>query len=175
MGNQVKPVRHLLASIGHGWLHCVGHVLSPHALCRTLGDARICNPEFILKVALEWGIQVHGTYHLQLASGGEGWLKSDVMPVGQQLLFCLSCRGSSVMHCGGWLADWSHWCGSPNCGSLLDQLLCRWFAVQCIDVGLCIVHPDFLVRPVILWILLSSWMLCSRGLVGSCVSVVYCQ
>ena len=62
MGNQVKPVRHLLASIRHGWLHCVGYALLPHAPCRTLGDARICNPEFILKVALEWGIWVHGTY-----------------------------------------------------------------------------------------------------------------
>ena len=55
MGNQVKPVRYLLASIGHGWLHRIGHVLSPNAPCRTLGDARIRNPEFILKVALEWG------------------------------------------------------------------------------------------------------------------------
>ena len=52
MGNQVKPVRCLLASIGHGCLHCVGHALSPNAPCRTLGDARIQNPEFILKVAL---------------------------------------------------------------------------------------------------------------------------
>ena len=77
---------------------------------------------------------------------------------------CLStCGGSSVVHCGGQLADWSHWCGLPNCGSLLDQLLYRWFAVWCIDFGLCVVHPDFLVRPVILWILSSSWMLCSRG------------
>ena len=65
MGNQVKPVRHLLASIGHGWLCCIGHALSPNAPCRTLGDARIQNPEIILKVALEWRIQVHGTYHHQ--------------------------------------------------------------------------------------------------------------
>ena len=64
MRNQVKPERCLLASIGHGWLHCVGHALLPHAPCRTLGDARIRNPEFILKVALEWGIRVHGTYQL---------------------------------------------------------------------------------------------------------------
>ena len=37
-------------------IHCnaiKGHVLLPHAPCRTLGDARIRNPEFILKVALE--------------------------------------------------------------------------------------------------------------------------
>ena len=53
MGNQVKPVRCLLASIGHGSLHCIGHALLPNAPCRTLGDARIQNPEFILKVALE--------------------------------------------------------------------------------------------------------------------------
>ena len=44
-----------MASIGHGWLHCVGHVLSPNAPCRTLGDTRIWNPEIILKVVLEWG------------------------------------------------------------------------------------------------------------------------
>ena len=31
MGNQVKPVRFLLAGIGYGQLHCVGHVLSPSA------------------------------------------------------------------------------------------------------------------------------------------------
>ena len=68
MGNQVMPVRCLLASIGHGWLHCIGHALSPNAPCRTLGDARIWNPEFMLKVALEWGIQVHGTYHWYLSS-----------------------------------------------------------------------------------------------------------
>ena len=65
MRNQAKPVRHLLASIGHGWLCCVGHAPSLHAPCRTLGDARIRNPEFILKVALEWGIRVHGTYQDQ--------------------------------------------------------------------------------------------------------------
>ena len=53
MGNQVKPVRHLLASIGHGCLHHIGHALSPNAPCRTLGDARIWNLEIILKVALE--------------------------------------------------------------------------------------------------------------------------
>ena len=29
MGNQVKPVRFLLADIGYGWLHCAGHALSP--------------------------------------------------------------------------------------------------------------------------------------------------
>ena len=33
-------------------LHRVGHALSPNAPCRTLGDARIRNPEIILKVAL---------------------------------------------------------------------------------------------------------------------------
>ena len=55
MGNQVKPVRCLLAGIGHGWLHCIGHVLSPNAPCRTLGEVRIRDPEIILKVALEWG------------------------------------------------------------------------------------------------------------------------
>ena len=53
MGNQVKPVRCLLASIGHGSPHCIGHVLSPNVPCRTLGDTRIWNPEIILKVALE--------------------------------------------------------------------------------------------------------------------------
>ena len=53
MGNQVKPVRCLLAGIGYSWLHCVGHALSPNAPCRTLGDARIWGPEIILKVALE--------------------------------------------------------------------------------------------------------------------------
>ena len=41
MGNQVKPVGCLLASIGHGWLHRIGHALLPNAPCRTLGDARI--------------------------------------------------------------------------------------------------------------------------------------
>ena len=73
MGNQVKPVRHLLASIGHGWLHCIGHALSPNAPCRTLGDARIWNPKIMLKVALEWGIWVHGTYHLAVGSLGTCW------------------------------------------------------------------------------------------------------
>ena len=53
MGNQVKPVGCLLASIGHGWLHHIGHAQSPTAPCRTLGDTRIRNPESILKVALE--------------------------------------------------------------------------------------------------------------------------
>ena len=53
MGNQVKPVRCLLAGIGHGWLHCIGHALSPNAPCRTSGEARIRDPEIILKVALE--------------------------------------------------------------------------------------------------------------------------
>ena len=57
-------MRCLLDSIGHGWLHWVEHALLPHAPCRTLGDARIHNPEFIFKVALEWGIWVHGTYQL---------------------------------------------------------------------------------------------------------------
>ena len=66
MGNQVKPVRCLLASIGHGWLHRVGHVLLPNAPCRTWGDARIRNPEIILKVALEWGNS--GTRYLTLGS-----------------------------------------------------------------------------------------------------------
>ena len=55
MGNQVKPVRCLLAGIGHSWLHCIGHALLPNAPCRTLGEARIRNPEIIFKVALEWG------------------------------------------------------------------------------------------------------------------------
>ena len=85
------------------------------------------------------------------------------MSVGPWLLVCLPVGAAVWCHCGDQLADWSHWCGSPNCGSLLDHLLCRWFAVQCIDVGLCVVHPDFLVRPVILWILLSSWMLVLQG------------
>ena len=55
MGNQVKPVRCLLAGIGHGWLHCVGHALLPNAPCKTLGEVRVWEPEIILKVALEWG------------------------------------------------------------------------------------------------------------------------
>ena len=62
MENQVKPVRCLLAGIGHGWLHCIGHALLPNAPCRTSGEARIWNPEIILKVALEWGNL--GTWYL---------------------------------------------------------------------------------------------------------------
>ena len=38
MGNQVKPVRFLLAGIGYGLLHCVGHALSPNDPCRTSGE-----------------------------------------------------------------------------------------------------------------------------------------
>ena len=53
MGNQVKPVRYQLAGVGHGLLHCIGHVLSPNAPCRTSGEARIQDPKIILKVALE--------------------------------------------------------------------------------------------------------------------------
>ena len=52
MGNQVKPVRCLLAGIGHGWLHCIGHVLSPNAPCRTSREAWIWDPKIIFKVAL---------------------------------------------------------------------------------------------------------------------------
>ena len=135
-----------------------------------------------LDVLMRWGIIGNWGECIHWVCQG-GWLPSNSIwwwrlieewcDVHGAMVSSLStCRGSSVMHCGGWLADWSHWCGSPNCGSLLDQLLCRWLAVQCIDVGLCVVHPDFLVRPVILWILSSSWMLCSRGPVDSCVSVV---
>ena len=64
MGNQVKSVRCLLAGIGHGWLHCIGHALLPNAPRRTLGEVRIRNPEIILKVALEWGNS--GTRYLTL-------------------------------------------------------------------------------------------------------------
>ena len=44
MGNQVKPVRFLLAGIGYGWLHCIGHVLFPVSCCPvilvgTLGES----------------------------------------------------------------------------------------------------------------------------------------
>ena len=53
MGNQVKPVRCLLAGVGHGGLHCVGHALLPSDPCRTSGEARIWDPKIILKVALE--------------------------------------------------------------------------------------------------------------------------
>ena len=64
MGNQVKPVRCLLAGVGHGWLHCIGHVLSPSDPCRTSGEVRIQEPKIILKVALEWGNL--GTWYLTL-------------------------------------------------------------------------------------------------------------
>ena len=37
MGNKVKPVRFLLAAIGYGQLHCIGHVLSPSDPCRNFG------------------------------------------------------------------------------------------------------------------------------------------
>ena len=37
MGNQVKPARFLLAGTGYGWLHCVGHVLSPSDPHRNFG------------------------------------------------------------------------------------------------------------------------------------------
>ena len=38
MGNQVKPVRFLLAGTGYGWLHCVGHALLPIDTHGTLGE-----------------------------------------------------------------------------------------------------------------------------------------
>ena len=54
MGNQVKPVRFLLAGIGYGQLHCVGHALSPSDPCRNFREkAWIRNPTITLKVALE--------------------------------------------------------------------------------------------------------------------------
>ena len=53
MGNQVKPVRCLLASIGHGWTVLCRTCTVTTCSCRTLGDARIRMPEFYLKVALE--------------------------------------------------------------------------------------------------------------------------
>ena len=66
---------------------------------------------------------------LCIASGGEAWLNSDVMSVGPQLLVCWP-MGTAVWCIAGatWLTG-SHWCGSPNCSSLLDQLLCGWLAV----------------------------------------------
>ena len=135
-----------------------------------------------LNVLLRWGIicdwgkcicQVH--YSGRLPSDSIWWWRviEEWCDLHGAMASCLSaCQGHSVVYCWGQLADWSHWGGSPYCGSLLDQLFCGWLMVQCIDVGLCIVHPDFLVRPVILWILSCSWVLCSRGPFDSCASVV---
>ena len=66
---------------------------------------------------------------LLIPSGGEGLIE-EWCDVRGAMASCLStCRGQQcACICGGQLADWSHWCGSPYCGSLLDQLLCRWFA-----------------------------------------------
>ena len=111
---------------------------------------------------------------LRIASGGEGWLNSDVMSVGPWLPICWAYGYCSVVHYRGWLTDWSHWCGSPNCSSLLDQLLCGWLVVQYTGVWLCALHPATMLNPVIPWILLTflsdelwgvSWFLCIHGLI----------
>ena len=62
MGNQVKPVRFLLAGTGYGWLHSVGHVLSPSDPRRNFGR----RPGYgilplHLRLHLSEGIWVHGT------------------------------------------------------------------------------------------------------------------
>ena len=59
------------------------------------------------------------------------------------------------MHSRGQLADWFHQCGSSDCSGLLKQLLCGGLMVQCIDARLYIVHVDFLLSPVMWWVLLT--------------------
>ena len=56
---------------------------------------------------------------LHMASGGDGWLNKDVMLVGLWLLVCPAHGGCSLVYHRGWLADWSHWCGSSSCSGLL--------------------------------------------------------
>ena len=62
MGNQVKPVRFLLAVTGYGRLHHVGHVLSPVVLIGTSGEGLDTGSyNYIKGLHLSEGIQVHGT------------------------------------------------------------------------------------------------------------------